>query len=85
MGPRDRHCKLVGGSGVTVLAALRVREARHRVVAVIEKMTAETRRKCLQLGADRVFDKGSEFDELVVYCRSLSYAQRRAAKESGDS
>ena len=29
------------------------------------------REKCAELGADRVFDKSSELDELIAYCTRL--------------
>jgi hypothetical protein len=30
------------------------------------------RRKCLELGADRVFDKSNEIDALILYCCRLA-------------
>jgi hypothetical protein len=30
------------------------------------------RRRCLELGADRVFDKSNEIDALIQYCTSLA-------------
>ena len=30
------------------------------------------RRKCLELGADRVFDKSNEIDGLILYCCRLA-------------
>jgi hypothetical protein len=30
------------------------------------------RRKCLQLGADKVFDKSNEIDGLISYCSRLA-------------
>jgi DNA-binding NarL/FixJ family response regulator len=34
--------------------------------------SADIRRRCQQLGADRVFDKSTELDELLAYCRQLA-------------
>ncbi len=34
--------------------------------------TADMRQRCEQLGADRVFDKSSELDELIAYCTRLA-------------
>jgi DNA-binding NarL/FixJ family response regulator len=33
--------------------------------------TPDMRRRCLQLGADRVFDKSAELEELLIYCESM--------------
>jgi hypothetical protein len=33
------------------------------------------RRKCLELGADRVFDKSNEIDALIQYCAQLAGGQ----------
>jgi hypothetical protein len=33
--------------------------------------TDAIRKKCLGLGADRVFDKSSEIDALIHYCKEL--------------
>jgi DNA-binding NarL/FixJ family response regulator len=41
--------------------------------------TPDIRRKCLELGADRVFDKSNDIDALIAYCARL------AAGEAGDS
>jgi hypothetical protein len=30
------------------------------------------RRRCQELGADRVFDKSSELDELIAYCLDVA-------------
>ena len=34
--------------------------------------TPDMRRKCLQLGADKVFDKSNEIDALITYCQRLA-------------
>jgi len=35
---------------------------------------SEVRDRCLQLGADAVFDKSNEIDALLDYCRMLQRA-----------
>jgi len=30
------------------------------------------RRKCLELGADQVFDKSNDIDDLILYCNKLA-------------
>ena len=39
--------------------------------------TPDMRRKCLELGASRVFDKSNEIDALILHCNRL------AANETG--
>ncbi len=34
--------------------------------------TPEMRRRCLEYGADAVFDKSNEIDSLLIYCKSLA-------------
>lgn len=59
------------GSGLDVL-----REASPltdaRLVVLSNYATPEMRRKCMELRADRVFDKSSEIDALVDYCSRLN-------------
>jgi DNA-binding NarL/FixJ family response regulator len=63
---------LKSGSGMGVLTtAKQSRESAKRVV-LSNYATPDVRKRCLALGADRVFDKSSEIDELVDYCRELS-------------
>ncbi|GAP35763.1 response regulator [Piscinibacter sakaiensis] len=60
---------LKSGSGLGVLAADWGRSA-TRVVVLSNYATADMRRKCLDLGADHVFDKSNEIDLLVGFCIS---------------
>lgn len=60
------------GSGINVLAQTgRLQGAAKRVV-LSNYATPDVRRRCLALGADRVFDKSSEIEELLDYCRELA-------------
>ena len=61
------------GSGLTVLAALRVRRARQKVIVLSNFATPEIRERCLAMGADRVFDKSTEIDEFLTYCSALEH------------
>ena len=36
--------------------------------------TADITRRALQLGAERVFDKSRDIDQLIDYCRDLAQA-----------
>jgi len=60
---------LRAGSGLGVLAATHNSPAPRVVIS--NYATAEMRRRCLELGASRVFDKSSEIEALTEYCRAL--------------
>lgn len=62
------------GSGMGVLEACRHRSAAQRVVVLSNYATNDIRKRCLQLGADAVFDKSNEIDALVDYCTLQSLA-----------
>jgi methylmalonyl-CoA mutase cobalamin-binding subunit len=38
------------------------------MVVLSNHLTPEMRRKCKQLGADAVFDKATEIDDLIDFC-----------------
>ena len=59
------------GSGLGVLKALQKRKLPLRPVVLSNYTNTEMRKKCLALGAERVFDKCRDIDELVAYCASL--------------
>ncbi|GEM_PF-429148 len=72
-----KRCELVivdlflrEGSGLGVLRALHAHPA--RCVVLSNYTTPEMRARCLALGADRVFDKSGELDELIAYCQRLA-------------
>ena len=60
------------GSGLGVLRAMAGLPKRHNVVVLSNYATQDIRRKCLELGADRVFDKSNEIDALIAYCGRLA-------------
>jgi len=62
------------GSGLGVLEACRGRMPGRRVVVLSNYATTDMRKRCLQLGADAVFDKSNEIDALVDYCVQLHEA-----------
>ena len=70
---------LKSGSGLGVLRAANTLTKRQKVVVLSNYATPDMRRKCLELGADRVFDKSNEIDALVLYC------DRLASGETGNS
>lgn len=62
---------LKAGSGLGVLRAASGLARRQRLVVLSNYATPDIRRKCLELGADRVFDKSNEIDALIEYCAQL--------------
>ncbi|WP_418321216.1 response regulator transcription factor [Piscinibacter sakaiensis] len=71
---------LKSGSGLGVLASPHLRNTKAKLVVLSNYATADMRQKCLELGADKVFDKSNEIDSLVNYC--VSHATERDAGTS---
>ena len=63
---------LKGGSGLGLLRAAQALPHRHKLVVLSNYATPDIRRKCLELGADQVFDKSNEIDALILYCGWLA-------------
>jgi len=79
LGRADNDCDLViidiflrKGSGLGVLQGLSTSPRRCKRVVLSNFATSDMRRKCLELGADRVFDKSNEIDALIGYCQRLA-------------
>ncbi len=75
----DRNCDLViidiflkRGSGLGVLRAATEMHKPMSLVVLSNYATDDMRRKCLELGASRVFDKSNEIDALIRYCACLA-------------
>jgi DNA-binding NarL/FixJ family response regulator len=66
------------GSGLGVLRRAAQANVQGKRVVLTNYATADMREKCAALGADRVFDKSNELDELLTYCSRL-------AEGSGDT
>ena len=64
------------GSGLGVLQAMRHSGRNLKLVVLSNFATPEVRRKCLELGADKVFDKSNELDSLIRYCERLAAGER---------
>jgi DNA-binding NarL/FixJ family response regulator len=60
------------GSGLSVLRAARDRSPHQHMLVLTNYPTAEIRRRCLDLGADGVFDKSTELEAFFDLCRSYS-------------
>ena len=60
------------GSGLGVLTRAQQQRWPARCVVLTNYATPDMRRRCADLGADRVFDKSGELDELIDYCDQLA-------------
>jgi len=62
---------LRSGTGLGVLK--RIGELTHDTKRVVlsNHATPDIRRKCLELGADEVFDKSNELEQMLFYCNRL--------------
>jgi DNA-binding NarL/FixJ family response regulator len=60
------------GSGVGALNWCTTRRPNQRVVVLSGELNEEMRQKCLALRADAVFDKGTEMNDFLGYCKSLT-------------
>ncbi|HEU4457578.1 MAG TPA: response regulator [Methylibium sp.] len=58
------------GSGLGVLEACKERAPERKAVVFSNYATVDLRQKCIELGADAVFDKSNEIDQLIAYCGS---------------
>ncbi len=63
---------LKGGSGLGVLKLVRQAGLVGKRVVLTNYATDDIRRTCAALGADRVFDKSQELEELITYCTALA-------------
>lgn len=69
---------LRAGSGLGVLEVVTKAGLPGKRVVLTNYASADMRRRCRDLGADRVFDKSSEVEELIAYCA-------RVAEGGGDT
>ena len=60
------------GSGLGVLRAAHDLPGVGKMAVLSNYATPDMRERCLQLGADRVFDKSTEIDALIAYCVALA-------------
>jgi DNA-binding NarL/FixJ family response regulator len=63
---------LKAGTGLGVLRAAAAQPQCQHVVVLSNFATPDMRSKCLELGADQVFDKSNEIDALIQYCDRLA-------------
>ena len=66
------------GNGVQVVAALQTRVAcpasngQQQIIVLSNYASPEVRSECLRLGADAVFDKSTELDDLIAFCSNVN-------------
>ena len=60
------------GSGLRVLRDAKALHPDARVVVLTNYATLDVRKRCISLGADRVFDKSRQLEDLIDYCTRLS-------------
>ena len=63
---------LLNGSGLGGLQAANDADLPVRRVVLTNYASADIRRRCAALGADRVFDKSCELEELITYCARVA-------------
>lgn len=63
---------LKSGTGLEVLRRAHASGTDAKLVVLSNFATADMRRRCQQLGADRVFDKSTELEELLAYCQEIA-------------
>jgi len=56
------------GNGLPVLKAVAARPPSQKVVVLSNYASPEIRAECMRLGADAVFDKSTDVDELIEFC-----------------
>jgi DNA-binding NarL/FixJ family response regulator len=60
------------GSGLGVLRSVGGQRNGAKLIVLSNYAAPDMRRKCLELGADEVFDKSDEIDALILYCTRLA-------------
>jgi DNA-binding NarL/FixJ family response regulator len=70
---------LASGSGLALLRAAAMVPSLRRWVVLSNYVTPALRRHCLDLGAERVFDKSADIEALLAYCGELAAAAAPAA------
>ena len=73
---------LKSGSGLTILRACQTRGSHQHVVVLTNYPTSEMRRRCLELGADAVFDKSSELEAFFEHCNTARAQARNQPRET---
>ena len=74
----EQACDLVivdiflrAGTGIGVLKGIGALSPRTKRVVLSNHATPDIRIKCLELGANEVFDKSNELEQMLFYCNRL--------------
>lgn len=65
---------LKSGSGMSVLRRCQDRGEQRKAVVFSNYATPDIKRRCMELGADEVYDKSNEIEALIAYCSGLGFA-----------
>ena len=60
------------GTGLGVVAACKKRLPTQKIIVLSNYATQDVRKQCALLGADAVFDKSTELEQLLEFCANLS-------------
>jgi two-component system, OmpR family, response regulator len=60
------------GSGLRVLRDATLLQEKARIVVLTNYATLDVRKRCVSLGADRVFDKSKQLEEFFDYCSAMA-------------
>jgi two-component system, OmpR family, response regulator len=60
------------GTGLGILSACKNRLPTQKVIVLSNYATIDIRKQCALLGANAVFDKSTEIEQLLAYCVNLS-------------
>jgi DNA-binding NarL/FixJ family response regulator len=63
--------RMPGGSGIGVLTAIKSDRSNPFVIMFTNETATHVRDKCIELGADRFFDKSTEFENLHIALSGL--------------
>jgi DNA-binding NarL/FixJ family response regulator len=74
---------LKSGSGLGVLPVARTLPRPCELVVLTNYATPDIRRRCMELGADQVFDKSNEIDALILHCSRLAAARSIERRDRG--
>ena len=64
------------GTGLGVLSACKKRLPTQKVIVLSNYATSDVRKQCVLLGADAVFDKSTEIEQLLEFCVNLGLAPK---------
>jgi two-component system, OmpR family, response regulator len=76
---------LKAGSGLGLLRAVAGMTPARCLIVLSNYATPEMRRRCLELGATRVFDKSNDIEALLAYCVILASAHGDGSAPADDA